>query len=360
MELPLKVASKCELRGVIRFLTGKNKTATEIHQELCSVYGQQCMSLQMVARWRTQFVNGRDQLHDEERAGRPAHATTDENVALVKQLIDEDPRYTLDELTLRLPSRGECSRSSIRTIIHDVLGLRKVSARWVPRLLSDQHKTNRMGAALSLLTAYEEEGDSLLRRVVTGDETWVYHYMPQSKRSSMEWVEKGGRPPKKCKTTFSACKVLATVFWDYRGVLLIDYLQHGRTINAAYYCDLLDRLRVAIKNKRPGLLSEKVFFIHDNARPHSARITQEKLQKFKWQVFEHPPYSPDLAPSDYHLFPKLKETFGGVRFNSTEEIEDAVTDYFKKLDASHYRLGIDKLIVRYEKCLERFGDYVEK
>lgn len=360
MEVPLKSASKYELRSTIRFLTAKNLNASEIHRELCSVYGNACMSVQMVTRWRNEFVQGREVVYDEPRAGRPSDAVTDENVALVKQLIEEDARYTLDELHCRLLCRGECSRSSIRNIIHDKLGMRKVSARWVPRLLSDEHKKNRMGAALSFLTLYHAEGEQLLHRVVTGDETWVYHYTPESKRSSMEWVEKGGRPPKKCKTVFSACKVLATVFWDHKGILLIDYLEKGKTINAAYYCDVLDQLKTAIKNKRPGLLTKGVFLIHDNARPHSARVTQEKLEKFKWDVFQHPPYSPDLAPSDYHLFPVMKRAFGGQRFDNIDEIRDAVSSYFRNLDAAHFALGIQKLIPRYEKCLERYGDYVEK
>lgn len=314
----------------------------------------------MVTRWRTSFVNGRKELHDVSRAGRPNEAITKENITLIKQLIDADAHYTLDDLKDRLNSKGECSRSSIRTIVHDKLGLRKESARWVPRLLSNDHKKVRMGAALFFLSAYQEEEESLLQRIVTGDETWVYHYTPECKRSSMQWVEKGGRLPKKCKTVFSACKVLATIFWDYRGVILIDYLDKGKTVNAAYYCDLLDRLRTAIKNKRPGLLSKGVFLIHDNARPHSARITQEKLTNFRWQVFQHPPYSPDLAPSDYHLFPLMKRDFGGQRFDSTEEIREAVTTYYKNLDANQFALGISNLIPRYEKCLTRFGDYVEK
>lgn len=362
METPIEVASKCEPRSVIRFLTAKKLSASEIYRELSSVYGEQCMSLQMVTRWRTAYLNGRKELHDEARQGRPTSAVNEGNVALVKQLIEEDSRYTLDELAekVRCTSKIDCSRTSIQKIIHDELQLRKVSARWVPRLLTEQHKTQRLNAASTFLKAYEEEGESLLHRVVTGDETWVYHYRPESKRQSMQWVPKGGRPPKKCKTVFSACKVLATVFWDYRGILLIDYLDKGKTINAEYYCGILDRLQKAIKNKRPGLLSRKVFLIHDNARPHSARLTQEKLASFKWDVFEHPPYSPDLAPSDFHLFPAMKTAFGGIRFDTTDDITEAVTAYFKNLDAKHFDVGITKLVCRYKKCIERDGDFVEK
>ncbi len=69
MELPLESASKCELHSMIHFLTTKNKTATENHQELCGVYGRVCMSLQMVSRWRTQFLQGRVELHDVQHTG---------------------------------------------------------------------------------------------------------------------------------------------------------------------------------------------------------------------------------------------------------------------------------------------------
>ncbi len=70
MELPLESASKCELHSVIHFLTTKNKIATEIHQELCSVYDKACMSLQMVSRWHTEFLGGQVELHDVQRTER--------------------------------------------------------------------------------------------------------------------------------------------------------------------------------------------------------------------------------------------------------------------------------------------------
>jgi transposase len=71
--------------------------------------------------------------------------------------------------------------------------------------------------------------------------------------------------------------------------------------------------------------------LHDNARPHPAARTQAMLQEFGWEVFEHPAYSPDLAPSDFHLFPKLKECLGGRRFKRDEEVKDAVKEWLNGL-----------------------------
>ena len=80
---------------------------------------------------------------------------------------------------------------------------------------------------------------------------------------------------------------MATVFWDTTGVILIEYLERGRTINADRYCATLTKLRETIRRKRPGLLSKGAILLHDNARPHAARQAQELLQRFKWEVWNH-------------------------------------------------------------------------
>jgi hypothetical protein len=100
--------------------------------------------------------------------------------------------------------------------------------------------------------------------------------------------------------------------------------------------------------------------LHDNARPHAAARTQAMLQEFGWEGFEHPAYSPDLALSYFHLFPKFKEYLGGIRFKSDEEVKDAVKEWLNGLAAEVYDEGIQKLVTRYDKCMNVGGDCVEK
>uniref|UniRef100_A0A670YEL7 Tc1-like transposase DDE domain-containing protein n=1 Tax=Pseudonaja textilis TaxID=8673 RepID=A0A670YEL7_PSETE len=119
-------------------------------------------------------------------------------------------------------------------------------------------------------------------------------------------------------------------------------------------------VRKAIQNKRRGKLSSKILFLHDNARPHTANRTREVLNAFKWEIFPHPPYSPDLAPSNYHLFPRMKTWLGTQRFDDNAELLAGVTDWFKSQAAEFYDSGITKLVHRYDKCLTLFGEYVEK
>ena len=109
---------------------------------------------------------------------------------------------------------------------------------------------------------------------------------------------------KKAKTVLSSAKVMGTVFWDAEGLILAEFLEPGQTITAARYVQTLHKLRRALRDKRPG---RNIIILHDNARPHAARLTSEAIAKMGWEVLPHPSYSPDLAPSDYHLYRFVKD-----------------------------------------------------
>ena len=108
---------------------------------------------------------------------------------------------------------------------------------------------------------------------------------------------------------------MCTVFWDRKGVLLVDFLPQGSAINAGVYCDTLKKLHCAILNKQRGMLSWGVVMIHVNACPHTATATQNLITTFGWEQFDHLPYSPDLAPRDIHLFLHLKSFLAGRWFH---------------------------------------------
>jgi len=122
-------------------------------------------------------------------------------------------------------------------------------------------------------------------------------------------------------------KFLASIFWDQDGILLIDYLPKGQTINAECYSSLLVQLKDILKEKRRGRVTRRVLFLHDNVPAHRALATQKKLSYLGFHCLDHPPYSPDLAPSDYHLFPGLKKQLKGLHFSSDAEIIAAAETY---------------------------------
>ncbi|KAG8231260.1 hypothetical protein J437_LFUL011114 [Ladona fulva] len=145
---------------------------------------------------------------------------------------------------------------------------------------------------------------------------------------------------------------MTTVIWDRKGILLVDFMPQKTTINSDRYCNSLRKLIRAIQNHQRGRLIKGVMLLHDNTRPQVYPQTQDLLKGFRWTVIPHPPYSPDLAPSDYHLFPKLKEHLGGQRFWTDDEVKEEVTCFLNRLVAEFYDMGIQKLEYRLQKCLD--------
>jgi len=102
-----------------------------------------------------------------------------------------------------------------------------------------------------------------------------------------------------------------------------------------------------------------VCLLHVNARPHSAHVTTALLENFKWDTLAHPPYIPDLAPNDFHLFLHLKKYLAEKKFDEDDVVQEVMT-LFKGQAADFYDSGIQKLVPRLNKCLDNAGDYVEK
>ncbi|CAD7093460.1 unnamed protein product [Hermetia illucens] len=100
---------------------------------------------------------------------------------------------------------------------------------------------------------------------------------------------------------------MASVFWDANSIIFIDYLEKGKTINSDYYMVLLDRLKAEIAKKRPHMKKKKVIFHQDKTPCHKSIKTVPKFNELGFQLLPHPPYSLDLAPSDYWLFADLKK-----------------------------------------------------
>lgn len=347
---------KVEYRAVIKFLHLKGKTNDEIKSELDSVYGNHSPSIATVKRWTAEFRRGRTSIFDEDRPGRPKEATTQEIVEKIHDIVLDDPKVKVRELAEAVG----ISTGSVVSILHNDLGMRKLTARWVPRLLTIDQKRERVRTSQHCLDMFKRNPADFLRRIVTIDETWIHHYTPESKESAKQWVGPGGSAPKRPKTQQSAGKVMASVFWDSSGILFIDYLEKGKTINSDYYCALLDRLKNEIAKKRPHLSKKKCIFLQDNAPAHKSIKTMAKLHELRFELLLHPPYSPDLAPSDYYLFPNFKRWLQGQKFATNEEVQWETDGYFGGLDKSYYSKGIAMLENRWTKCIELKGDYVEE
>ena len=152
---------------------------------------------------------------------------------------------------------------------------------------------------------------------------------------------------------------MVIVFWDSVGVILVDFMSKGATINSDVYIDTSKKLKARIRRVRPALEMSKVLLQHDNARHHTSLKIREVISSFGWTTISHPPYSPDLAPSDFHLFGPLKESLRGGHFSSDEEVKTVVWKWLKTQPVEFYNKGCG-LVKRWEKAVWKAGDYIEK
>jgi hypothetical protein len=109
-------------------------------------------------------------------------------------------------------------------------------------MLTDDYKTKQMGTALKFFKLYTQEGDEFLNFIVTGDETWGFHHTPELKQQLLHWHHTHSSRTKQFKTSISVKKIMASIFWDRKGILLVDFVPPGTTVTATAYCDTLTRL----------------------------------------------------------------------------------------------------------------------
>ena len=250
----------------------------------------------------------------------------------------------------------------MQRILKSDLKMTKLAAKFVPRLLTDAQKANRLEISRRNLELLDQDR-LLLTKIVIRDESWCFVYDPDTKQASAQWTPKGGARPVKALRARATKKLLVTVFFDSTSLLLVNF-RHC-TINKELYCEILTKLRAAVRKRRPHLWDfcddgdRRMWLLHDNARPHVAHKTVTTLAESRIRIMDHPPYSPDLAPSDFFLFPKLKAHLRGTRFESLEALQDEVSTFLRRVPRDEYHNAIVELAHRWRKCVAHEGGYFE-
>jgi transposase len=155
-------------------------------------------------------------------------------------------------------------------------------------------------------------------------------------------------------------KAMMIVFFDIRGVIYIDWVPEGQTVNQVYYKNVLTYLRERVRRRRPDMWKNASWVLHhDNAPAHNALSVKRYLAKNNIPVMEHPPYSPDLAPCDFFLFPKIKSALKGTRFESVDAVKAKATQLLKSITQDDLQHCFEQWKIRMERCRDRGGDYIE-
>lgn len=331
-------------RHIMLFFFKKGKNAAQTARKIRAVYGGDSIADSTVQKWFSRFRSGDFSLEDQPRAGRSS--TLD--IKDIMPVIANNPRITVREIAEEL--------RACKSTVFDHLKKAGYVCRydvWVPHELSERNLNERISCCDLLLK--KNVKDPFLKRVVTGDEKWILYINTSRKKS---WGLPGTTPLATPKAGLHPRKVMLSVWWDWKGLIHFELLPRNQTINTDFYCAQLDRLKAAIEEKRPELANRKgVLFHQDNARPHVSLKTRQKLLSFRWEVLPHPPYSPDIAPSDFHLFRSLENFLQGKSYSSEDDVKTDLLLFFRSKDSDFWKKGIMDLPSRWERVIANGGNY---
>ena len=342
---------KVEYRSSIRFCLLLGQSSADIKANLLLAYADKCPSESTIKFWIAEFKRGRQLVADEEREGRPKTSDNEENRAKLERLVLEDRKVTTRQLAESL----KLSKGSVGEMLHE-MRFNKVSSRFVPRFLTTEMCTRRREACLVNLEIYRRHGDNFLRNIITVDETPLSLYAPESRRESLEWRRPDEGKVWKQRSGAIRREMMLTAFWNAGGIIFLDFLQRQETVTGEYYGELIQQVRSKVRKPR-GLPH---WFLQDNAPVHTCRAALEKIGSAGFELVKHPPYSPDLAPSDYCLFNELKRHLRGTHFESAAALEETVRNCFGLLPPAFFLDAFKALPVRWEKCLAANGNWFEK
>ena len=169
----------------------------------------------------------------------------------------------------------------------------------------------------------------------------------------MEWKKLWGKrnepPPTTPKASLHPKKVMLYIWWNWKGVLYYELLLENQMINSNKYCSQLDQLEAALNEKRLELVNRKCITFHQyNSRSHASLMTRKKLLELGWDVLIHPPYSPDIAPLDFHLFRSLQNSLNGKNVSSLEDCKRRLEQFFAQKD-KFWKDGITKLPEKWQR-----------
>lgn len=232
--------------------------------------------------------------------------------------------------------------SSVRSISHDlhvpsttiyeyltrILKLKYRITRWLPHELNDIQMANRVIKSNELFEVLEKSKHHAYRNIITGDQSWfLYQYHPKGK-----WcIESEERPEFEDDQTCHQ-KIMLTIIWGVWGFYIVDYLIPGNSYNSSYFKEnIFDPLVEKKGEIWPNSSGKKIWLHLDNCRVHNSKLMTQEIEQSPFKRAPHPPYSPDLAPSDFYLFGKIKKQLEGLKFNSKEELFEKLIEILNKI-----------------------------
>jgi histone-lysine N-methyltransferase SETMAR len=195
-------------------------------------------------------------------------------------------------------------KTKVLLILKEDLGKRKLCTSFVPHPLTPEQREDQVTSCEDIITMADAD-KNFFNKIITGEDTWCFAYDPITKLQRSEWVGETSPWLKKLKFQRSHIKTMLIIFFFVsQGIVHKEFIPPGKTVNAVFYKGVMDRLLKCVQRVHPAVFCSREFFLlHNNAPAHKAASVCQFLTPKNVITLYHPPYSPDLSPPDYFLFP---------------------------------------------------------
>ena len=308
----------------------REKSAKKIFEQLLLVWDTKTPSYDTVCRWIRNFQSEkRESFSDEPRSGRPSSVCTQESVAMIKELVEEDHHLSVRELS----RQSGISIGSVHSILRQKLLYRNVYSVWVPYHLTEETKKKRVSCANAIAGVLESLGDNAFSLYATEDETTILFDEPSTKRGSRVWIARRERRSQvTTRNTMTNRKVMLAIAFTANKRFSIRAYSHDERLDSAAYVNFVNETGNKWRTLRSNPIRlTQLLWQHDNARCHTSSETTAFFQRRKVELVPQSPYSPDLNMCDRFINHKLKEHVRQLDLNSPEEVTSAALDYLRSI-----------------------------
>lgn len=283
----------------------------------------------------------------------PGRHIDEQLMTKIKQVLEDEPNFSVRNIA-RLINENP---STVHRYLTQYIGLVYKHCYWVPHNLSDSQKVDRACQSSQLKNLLEKCKHNSYRNLLTGDQSWF----TLSYSANGMWLESDEYPTKYVKDSIGSEKIMLTVIWNPFGFHIIDFLPEGTSFNSSYF---IEHILTPLESKKCQIWNQshnrKLHLHLDNSRIHNSKISLKKTIEFGFKRTPQPPYSPDIAPSDFFLFGYVKGKLRGCIFTSVDELQEKILEILHSIDHKILKSVFDEWIDRCNWVFLHNGEYYHK
>lgn len=350
-----------ELNVIVETLRRCEYKGTVIHNIITTAWGDNIISERRIQQIMKEYKGTeRDGFDRKIGSGRPKSQKRFDLIPMIAAEIAVNKNVTCDELA----SIFNASHRMVYEIITNDLKKQSVQAKWVPHLLTQANKENRVICCQELIVTLNKR--NIQRYLLVIDEKWFYKTPfgnAQTRRSWQDVAAPGDQRPTLPKRSTMDQKFMALVAANFEGLSYSEVLNRGQTVDSERYVNFINNAIAYFSQRdlvveRRSISFANLILMHDNARPHTSHYTMEYLQGKNVRLQHQAPYSPDLNLCDRMIFPMLEMKRSKITFSNINSLQEYLNEKLSYLSAETMQNQVEKLKEHCIKVINNNGEYI--